>query len=267
MIKKKLNPFVSAICSILYPGMGQVYNGQLKKGICYLVADYLIFIIIITVHLLSTFSGFITALILIITWFLFVLYDSIFTAVKIKEKEVNRFNRWYIYVLFIIICVIANIPIVSFVQSNDYHIFRIPTSGMEPKLCYNDYIVVNISGNDSLKPGNVIVFKNPYLTKNLLVKRCIAIRGQKVVFNNNSIFIDGKRLENIFISKEDYNSGDTAFSKPITVPEDYCFVLGDYFANSLDSRHFGCIPINSIVGKPLYIFWSDDKNRIGNIIK
>ncbi|MCU0645381.1 MAG: signal peptidase I [bacterium] len=138
------------------------------------------------------------------------------------------------------------------------------------------------------KRGDIIIFKYPKDDKLNYVKRCVALSGQTVELRNGDVYIDGKpEGEKIFI-KRDYDPsegfycnyyqitlatgkkytirqyesrfmGDGNFG-PIRVPENHYFMMGDNRDNSEDSRVWGCLPKENIVGKPLIIYWSWDKN-------
>lgn len=138
------------------------------------------------------------------------------------------------------------------------------------------------------KHGDIIIFKFPKNDKLNYVKRCVALPGQIVELKSGDVYIDGKpEGEKVFLKREydpsegfycsyyrikldngkkftirQYDHrfvGDGNFG-PIRVPEDHYFMMGDNRDNSEDSRAWGCLPKELVVGKPLIIYWSWDKN-------
>ena len=84
---KKRNPIISLLLSIIAPGLGQIYNGQLKKGIFL----YFIGLLILLTYSIAGlyFYGLIIYLLIGICWLLFIYADSLFTAIKIKQIELK----------------------------------------------------------------------------------------------------------------------------------------------------------------------------------
>ncbi|HET8522145.1 MAG TPA: signal peptidase I [Thermomicrobiales bacterium] len=108
--------------------------------------------------------------------------------------------------------------------------------------------------------GDIIVFNppvNPPSSKPY-IKRVIAVAGETVTFENGSVYIDGQKLDEPYI-----NSGITDCDGryeycDVTVPQGKIFVLGDNRQNSSDSRVFGPVSINSIIGKAWVTYWPFD---------
>lgn len=119
---------------------------------------------------------------------------------------------------------------------------------MEPTLKTNDFILVNRIGFllDDLKYGDIIQFHSPYKEKKDFIKRVIAVEGDTVEIKNNRVYVNEKELvENYTMTK-----GITGFitEKYWEIGKDEVFVLGDNREHSNDSRAFGPIKKDSIVG-------------------
>lgn len=81
----------------------------------------------------------------------------------------------------------------------------------------------------------------------LLIKRVIAVGGDTVKIEWGKVYLNGKVLEEPYVSKDNNNAILNNFSE-ITVENGKLFLLGDNRNNSNDSRYFGCLPIESIIG-------------------
>jgi signal peptidase I len=144
--------------------------------------------------------------------------------------------------------------------------FRIPSESMVPTLEVGDRVLVNKLSYDAhdLHRGDVVVFERPPGLPagpddpKELIKRVIALPGDTVVARDGSIYIDDQRLDEPYLS-------DTAttynLDEPYTVPEGQVWVMGDNRTNSEDSRSFGSIDADTIVGRAFMIMWPP--GRIG----
>ncbi|MEK9658073.1 MAG: signal peptidase I [bacterium] len=136
----------------------------------------------------------------------------------------------------------------------------IPTGSMIPTLQIRDRLFVNKLPYYWSSPnrGDIVVFKSPYKDKKEYVKRCIGLPGETVMLEKGIVFINGKQLilPGVLV-KRDYS-----YYGPVEVPDGHYFVLGDNRAHSADSRVWGFVPEDDLVGKAWYTFWPFKHMRI-----
>jgi signal peptidase I len=156
--------------------------------------------------------------------------------------------------------------------------FKIPTGSMRSTLVEGDLILVNkfiygakvpfadlnLPALRQPKRGDVIVFKYPENPKKDFIKRLIAISGETVEIKNGTVYINDKPLlDPMFNSRYYYNRGRFGNDgEKIAVPKDSFFVLGDNSTSSQDSRYWGFVPRENIVGKAILIYWPPQRIRI-----
>jgi signal peptidase I len=156
--------------------------------------------------------------------------------------------------------------------------FKIPSSSMVPTFVPGDRIFVNKFTYGAKLPftkirlpylekpetGDIVVFTSPVERKKFLVKRFIASGGQTVEIKGGEVFVDGNVLkENILGRFHYYNTGEYGGEGlKIKVPEGNFYVLGDNSANSMDSRYWGFVPDDNLVGKAFVIHWPPRRIRL-----
>lgn len=135
--------------------------------------------------------------------------------------------------------------------------FYIPSGSMEPTLQINDRIIVSKLNYRFTSPvrGDVMVFKFPLDPDRDFVKRVVATGGETIAFRDSQLLIDGEPVP------ENYLPGDLRFPDfgPVTVPAGSYFMLGDNRNNSDDSRRWGPLPGEYVIGKALTIYWPLDR--------
>lgn len=137
--------------------------------------------------------------------------------------------------------------------------FIIPSESMYPTLQIGDRIMVNKLSYHIGDPdrGDVIVFKYPQDPSRDFVKRLIAKGGETVEIRDSKLYINGQ------LTPEEYLPPDLDFGDygPEVVPPGTYFMLGDNRNSSDDSRSWGMLPEENIIGKAVIIYWPPD--RIG----
>jgi signal peptidase I len=154
----------------------------------------------------------------------------------------------------------------------------IPSGSMENTLLIGDHLIMSRIGYDAGIPftnwhlplwrnphrQQIIIFKPPFdPTQPDYVKRVIGLPGDVVDIRDGSVWVNGQKL------RENYTVGRTEpappgqappgykeVTFPFTVPNDCYFAMGDNRGNSYDSRFWGCVPRNDILGTPVIIYMS-----------
>jgi len=156
----------------------------------------------------------------------------------------------------------------------------IPSGSMENTLLIGDHLIMSRVGYDAGIPftnlhlplwrnpkrQQIIIFKPPFdPSQPDYVKRAIGLPGDTIDIRDGAVWVNGQRLaENYTIGRTervDPNAYTGAFAgmsqvMPYKVPEDCYFAMGDNRQNSFDSRFWGCVPRDDIIGTPVLIYMS-----------
>ncbi len=98
--------------------------------------------------------------------------------------------------------------------------------------------------------GDIVVLRLPEHSSELLIKRVIGLPGDTVEIEGGRVYVDGRALDEPYLDQ--VTRGEMA---PTTVPPLKVFVLGDNRNFSNDSRSFGMVPIENIVGRAWLSYW------------
>jgi signal peptidase I len=125
---------------------------------------------------------------------------------------------------------------------------------MEPNLHTGQFLIVSRLAYRFGDPqrGDIIVFDFPGNPSDDYVKRIIGLPGEKVTIENGHIFINGQRLDEPYLPPDDITLPSQG---QWTVPDGQYFVLGDNRAHSSDSRSWGMLEMNKIIGKAWISYW------------
>ncbi len=201
-----------------------------------------------------------------------------------REPARNSIAEWAVTILLLLF------GTTTLVQA-----FVIPTGSMEDTLLIGDHLLVDklsyapsgpvskyLLPYEEPKHGDIIVFHPPHDISQTYVKRVIGLPGDRLKMVNRVVYRNGVRLNEPYIfnkfpydpSRDNFPGEPTAFSDglqaqlqrdmldnhvvngEIVIPPNSYFAMGDNRDNSLDSRYWGFVPRDYIIGKPLLIYWS-----------
>ncbi len=168
--------------------------------------------------------------------------------------------------------IIIAVLLALFIRAFVVQAFKIPSGSMEPTLLVGDHILVNkfiygirmpivnkeIIPVKSPKQFDVVVFQYPNDRSKDFIKRVIGLPLQKVQIINKQIFINDVPLKDPYGYYDDTNivAGARDNFGPVEVPPHSWFVMGDNRDHSHDSRFWGFVDQDDLVGEAFVIYWS-----------
>jgi len=188
----------------------------------------------------------------------------------------------------------GTVVIAIFVITFIVQAFQIPSESMENTLLVGDYLLVNklcyggehgfgslVMPYQKIARGDIIVFHYPVDPQQHFVKRVIGLPGDRLRMMSKKVLINGKQLDEPYVRfleprnnlfRDDFPRVDIAAPRlegdwwlamqklvvdgQLIIPEGHYFVMGDNRDNSDDSRYWGFVPQENIIGRPLVIYWS-----------
>jgi signal peptidase I len=155
------------------------------------------------------------------------------------------------------------------IQSSLVQARVIPSGSMENTLLIGDHLLVSRFGYDAGVPltslhvslwkdpqrQQVIVFHPPLTGANDYIKRVIGVPGDKLEIRRGAVWINGRVLVEPYVAFP-MNPNETYPYQAVTIPPGQYFVMGDNRGNSYDSRYWGFVPRENIIGTPMFIYMS-----------
>ncbi|MFA6981938.1 MAG: signal peptidase I [Patescibacteria group bacterium] len=160
------------------------------------------------------------------------------------------------------------ITAVIFVLTNVFvgELMVISGSSMEPNFHDNEQILSEKISYRFTQPrrGQIVVVKHPTEKGRLIIKRIVGLPGETMLISHGQIFIDGTKLEEPYMPLEVDSEGRNAIPTGVNfkIPENSYVVLGDNREDSIDSREWGPINKNSIIGRTILVYYPLTEFRI-----
>lgn len=162
-------------------------------------------------------------------------------------EETTQWKRFFVDVvetLFLAVVLFVGINAVS-------ARVRVDGFSMRPTLDDGEFVLVSKLSYKfgEFKHGDIVVFHFPLDPEEELIKRIIGLPGDHVHVEGNQLYLNGELMNEEYIAEAPLYSGDW------TVAEGFLFVLGDNRNNSNDSKDWGLLPQENVVGKAVLIYW------------
>jgi signal peptidase I len=294
-------PPLALLMSLVPPGFGQLYNGQLNKALwLFLIFALLCVPGVAAVALYLPRGWMILALVLglaltLAVW-LYGMADAWLVARGRPDYVPPAWQTSVVYPLALILCSVLILPLsIGYVRGHLVESFRVPSASMAPTVLPGDILFADKRYNcpgckGEVRRGDIAIFSYPNDRTRYYIKRIIGLPGDRVRVEKGSVEVNGKPLE---VGREAVDgrtlvteaiggrrwqvlearaSGGSA--KPdvdITVPSGRVFVLGDNRPAATDSRDFGTVPLRDVVGKARQVWFSKGSegvrwNRLGLVL-
>jgi len=288
MIKSR-NPFLALLLSII-PGLGQIYNGQLRKACVFLAIDLIGPIIFGLTGVLNNLEGLVILVVFSLSFMIYRMADGLVQAKKLANYELKTYNKGYVYLSFVIAFSVVR-TFLDIPASTGIRTFITRTPAMNPTLQPEDCIVANLDyyNSNTIQQGDIVVFNAPqggiwifriiglpndsieikdgYVYVNNLLNETIAtneyILGDQVVIEHLERINSAKTISTLR-HKQPLMQETQAFEKT-RIPENEYFLMGDNRDNAFDSRFIGAIKKDDILGRVMYSYWGSTRDRI-NIV-
>ena len=156
-----------------------------------------------------------------------------------------------------IVVIVGAVAVALTIQITSVQAFYIPSASMDPTLEVGDRLLVNKWSYrlHDVNRGDIVVFERPESEPDQgiedYIKRVIALPGEVVEGRQGHVIVNGRQLEEPYLP----DGAQTSDFGPETVPSGRVWVMGDNREVSVDSRRFGAIPTNKIVGRAFVRIW------------
>ncbi|MGH8015548.1 MAG: signal peptidase I [Candidatus Zixiibacteriota bacterium] len=273
--------WLAALLNIVSVGLGHMYCGKLKKGILFGLSALILGNIILALLIYWDLAPFniLLPLVIIIAFWAFLLIDSW----KAAGRHVNEFtprsynSPQYYFLYFLVFFILSwfSLPVFGTYQS-----FKMPASSMEDFLYPGEFFLSEVGGFENHPParGEILIFIFPGDGATKYVKRCVGLSGDTVQIVDKQLLVNGHpALEPPTVKFIDTTeSGEQKIQPrrtggldsrdnfgPYVVPYNHYFMLGDNRDNSYDSRFWGAVHRDLIIGSPRRTYYSPNVDRIG----
>lgn len=285
---KPRNPILAFFLAFLFPGFGQVYNGQIKKGLIFLLISFTLPFLLGLTRIGTSFNGFFLILFIDFSFRIYVIYDAVKNAKKLKIYTLKPYNTWRHYLIIII-----GISTITYLYDYNSVVgvksYKIPTTSNEPTVQVSDRLIADLNAYKNAKPnyGDLVVFQKKD-SLNPSMYRIIGLPNDKIIIQNNFLIINDKKCKTTFIKEaqseqfavNEYeevlpnghrhkiytfkNPFDDTKNKvtEIKIPKKSYFLMGDNRDNAMDSRYIGVINEDEIKGRIVFGYWGNTKDRI-----
>lgn len=128
---------------------------------------------------------------------------------------------------------------------------RVESVSMKDTLNPGDFVLVNrLAYNwEEVGRGDVVVFDPPFASPEPYVKRVIGLPGEVVTIEDGKVYVNDTWIQEPYLDVDFHTNGTWE------IPENEIFVMGDNRNNSSDSRSWGTVPVENILGKALFVYW------------
>lgn len=271
-------PAGAVLLTLCVTGLGHLYVGRPRAALAFALAGHLygVALIILALSRPSARELLFAAVFGVLLILTAIVHAGIAAKRASRPYELRWYNRWWIYVLVLLFAWFVWRPgLQALIRHSVLDAYRIPNPAMEPSIFVGDFLFADLRPAARRMPqrNDVVIFtllKEPGLT---LIKRVVGLPGDTLSTRNGQLYRNGQAVaepwirpltsaDSIPLVQESTPAPARAQLPtllnwgPFVVPAGQLFVMGDNRSDSYDSRFWGTLPADQIVGRPLSLYFS-----------
>jgi signal peptidase I len=293
-------PWLALLMSLVLPGYGQLYNGALNKAIWIFLSfafstiplGALIAIYLPDAWLISALA--VCTLASVAVW----VYGMVDAWREAKQSVAFARKSWQVsgmYLAALVFSGLFTLPLLyTYVRGHWIEPFRIPSNSMAPGILSGDFLIADKGYNcpgckHAVKRGDIAIFVYPNDRTQHYIKRIVGLPGDRVQMKGKELIVSGQSLKRSettssigvevieAIDGREWRvlwsaSGQTPEDSDVIVPPGHVLVLGDARMLSKDSRVFGTVPLQDVVGRARQLWFSSGPEgvrwyRLGKVLQ
>ncbi len=175
------------------------------------------------------------------------------TETRKREPVLRIFFRWLSEVIETVVPAVLIAVLINLFLAQATRVYG---QSMEPSLHTDQRLVVEKLSYNFHEPcrGDIVILQVPQAGSGLLIKRVIGLPGEKMEIKGGRVYINEQPQEEPYLSSQSQRD-----MRAIVVPPEHVFVLGDNRNFSNDSRSFGPVPLDNILGRAWFSYWPLDQ--------
>jgi signal peptidase I len=187
---------------------------------------------------------------------------------KTQRRPGRAARRWKRYSGRLFILAVTLLAFRTFVAETSI----VPTGSMEGTILVGDHLFLNklpygpeipllnlhLPRWKSVHRGEIVVFRYPRNPDEAFLKRVIAVSGDQIEIRDGAVYVNSSPVEEPYVIHRRPARSASEQMQSVKVPRGSLFVMGDNRDNSSDSREWGFVPEQNVIGEPLFVYWSYD---------
>lgn len=277
---------MAVVLSLLEPGLGHIYCGRIAKGFV-IACVFSVFLPFIYINLVVCESRIRIEVLALYILNLLLLTTAAIDSYRIARKtrpdyELKDYNRWYIYLVFLLLAKVGLEQVTENFRSNYIEAFREHNITMFPTVSSGDLLLANKTAykTEDPKRGDLIVFISPENRREIYFKRVTAVAGDIIEMKDNQLLINGEKLERksrgrtTYIDK-DSNKKEIKVEGELLIEKngqvEYMIFLGDiYNSKSFPDDHRAYFPETMVPKNHCFVLGdnrnlSEDSRQYGSV--
>ncbi|MDD3313558.1 signal peptidase I [Pseudodesulfovibrio sp.] len=247
-------PWLAALLSLVATGLGQVYNGQWRKGLLFFFTEFGLGVVLYLS--MGTFAGVVAAGAVLAAINLAAPVEAYLSARRLGAISPGRWNRGWVYVLAVAVSLASGAALQAGMGATLYEAYKAPSASMLPTLQVGDHFMAEVlSPADPVRRGDVVTFLEAESGKRF-VKRVVGLPGETVSIEAQRVSVDGRPLDEPYAAHDKAGQDLPGRDRmdPVALGPDEYFCMGDNREHSYDSRWLGPVARGRMLARALYVY-------------